>query len=103
MAIIDFLYCGEANIFQENLDSFLAIAEELKLKGLMGNNDEEKKEVESNEKLGLKRSMPAYKMEPKTPSRGRSFITNVTDPNNEESFAENKTLATLPSPINSLS
>ena len=33
-AIIDFLYCGEANVFQENLDSFLAIAEELQLKGL---------------------------------------------------------------------
>ena len=103
VAIIDFLYCGEANVFQENLDSFLAIAEELKLKGLMGNNDEEKKKEESNEKLGLKRSMPAYKMEPKTPSRGRSFITNVTDPNNEESFAENKTLAILSSPTNTLS
>ena len=35
-AIVDFLYCGEANIYQENLDSFLAIAEELQLKGLMG-------------------------------------------------------------------
>ena len=36
VAIVDFLYCGEANVFQENLDSFLAIAEELQLKGLMG-------------------------------------------------------------------
>ena len=36
VAIIDFLYCGEANVYQENLDSFLAIAEELQLKGLMG-------------------------------------------------------------------
>ena len=43
-AIIDFLYCGEANVFQENLDSFLAIAEELKLKGLMGNTEEAKPE-----------------------------------------------------------
>ena len=34
MAILDFLYFGEANVDQENLDSFLAIAEELKLKGL---------------------------------------------------------------------
>ena len=41
-AIIDFLYCGEANVFQENLDSFLAIAEELQLKGLMRQrNDKE--------------------------------------------------------------
>ena len=37
LAIIDFLYFGEANVTQENLDSFLAIAEELQLKGLMGN------------------------------------------------------------------
>ena len=34
LAILDFLYFGEANIFQDNLDSFLALAEELKLKGL---------------------------------------------------------------------
>ena len=39
VAIVDFLYCGEANVYQENLDSFLAIAEELKLKGLMGSSD----------------------------------------------------------------
>merc|ERR1712129_184660 len=32
VAIIDFLYFGEANIYQENLDSFLAVAEELQLK-----------------------------------------------------------------------
>ena len=35
VAVVDFLYLGEANIFQENLDSFLAIANELQLKGLM--------------------------------------------------------------------
>ena len=36
LAILDFLYFGEASVFQENLDSFLALAEELKLKGLTG-------------------------------------------------------------------
>ena len=36
LAIVDFLYHGEANVYQENLDSFLALAEELQLKGLMG-------------------------------------------------------------------
>ena len=40
LAIVDFLYRGEANIYQDNLDSFLAIAEELQLKGLMGKTDE---------------------------------------------------------------
>merc|ERR1719319_387578 len=41
VAMIDFLYFGEANIYQENLDSFLAVAEELQLKGLMGSGAEE--------------------------------------------------------------
>ena len=41
VAIVDFLYYGEANIFQEDLDSFLSIAEELQLKGLKGSNTEE--------------------------------------------------------------
>ena len=40
VAIVDFLYCGEANICQENLESFLAIAGELQLEGLMGKPDE---------------------------------------------------------------
>ena len=40
LAIVDFLYRGEANIFQESLDSFLALAEELQLRGLMGKTDE---------------------------------------------------------------
>ena len=41
VAILDFLYHGEANIYQENLDSFLVIAEELKLKGLTGSENDE--------------------------------------------------------------
>ena len=40
LAILDFLYRGEANVYQEDLDSFLAIADELQLKGLMGKINE---------------------------------------------------------------
>ena len=36
MAILDFIYFGEAKVYQEKLDSFIALAEELKLKGLTG-------------------------------------------------------------------
>ena len=32
--ILDFLYFGEANVYRKDLDCFLAIAEEIKLKGL---------------------------------------------------------------------
>ena len=38
MAMIDFLYFGEVNIYQENIDSFLAMADDLQLKGLQGNS-----------------------------------------------------------------
>ena len=40
-AVVDFIYLGEAKIQQENLESFLAVAEELQLKGLAGLNAEE--------------------------------------------------------------
>ena len=45
MGIVDFIYNGEANIYQEDLDQFLALAEELQLKGLTGNSQEEPKKV----------------------------------------------------------
>ena len=35
--LIDFLYFGEASIYQENLDSFLATVKELKVRGLSEN------------------------------------------------------------------
>ena len=46
-ALVDFVYNGEAEVFQEDLDSFLALAEEVKLKGLTGNEPVE--EIESQE------------------------------------------------------
>merc|ERR1712204_150405 len=46
VAMIDFLYFGEAKVNQENLDSFLAVAEEFQLKGLMGSGaKKEAKEI----------------------------------------------------------
>ena len=53
LAILDFLYFGEANVYQENLDSFLAIADELKLKGLNGQTSSdlfEEQEISANPK-----------------------------------------------------
>ena len=52
VSILDFLYHGEANIFQESLDAFLRIADELKLKGLTGkeNRHEDEEEKNSQEK-----------------------------------------------------
>ena len=51
MAILDFLYYGEANVYQENLDSFLAIAEELRLKGPTANDDVSKDQTKEPPKV----------------------------------------------------
>ena len=48
--IVDFLYRGEVNVFQENLDSFLAVAEELQLKGLIGKMDEQVEDFNVDDK-----------------------------------------------------
>ena len=56
LAIVDFLYFGEANVYQEYLDSFLAIAEELQLKGLTRN---------PNSKVSTKTELSAQEKENK--------------------------------------
>ena len=59
LAIVDFLYHGEANVCQENLDSFLVISEELQLKGLMKN-------LSSDEPSKTKTETPFQKKENRT-------------------------------------
>jgi len=44
-ALVDFLYHGEANVFQNNLDSFLSLAEELQIEGMMGLDTETQAKV----------------------------------------------------------
>ena len=39
-SILDYMYNGEVQIFQEELDRFLTIAQRFKLEGLMGNSNE---------------------------------------------------------------
>ena len=56
MAMVDFFYHGEANVYQENLDSFLVLAEDLQLKGLTGKQTE--KEAEVSTKPTKQKSQP---------------------------------------------
>ena len=63
VAILDFLYFGKANVYQENLDSFLAIAEELKLKRLSGqisNDVVKERESQSNKAKEVLRKSTAH-------------------------------------------
>jgi len=79
VAIIDFLYYGETNVYQENIDSFLVIAEELKLKGLTGNESIEDVEV------------PTYKPPDKINNRKKSIVPKESKPKQEP--IETKTAA----------
>ena len=70
LAIVDFLYRGEANVFQENLDSFLAVAEELQLKGLVAKRDENVQEFvkfEEDDKFVPPTILPTFHANAKFP------------------------------------
>ena len=89
LAIVDFIYCGEANVIQENLDSFFAIAEELQLKGLMGQGVGDLYSATQKEKR-LPRTEPTIKREStNSPSAGFE-TTNENDqmPQNEQDLDE---------------
>ena len=67
MAIVDFLYRGEANVLQNNLDSFLALAEELRLKGLTGGAEAESvpiKEIPQTKRVPPKKEIYEKDEEP---------------------------------------
>ena len=53
-SVVDFMYHGEVNIFQEDLDDFLSVAEELQLKGLTGNETENKNDAKVVEEWKLR-------------------------------------------------
>ena len=90
IAIVDFLYRGEANVFQDSLDSFLAIAEELQLKGLMGKTDEKGEDFEADEKYLPSTASPSINTDLKTP---KTSFKRQAPSNKIQNPAENGTLA----------
>ena len=88
LAIVDFLYRGEANVYQESLDGFLAVAEELQLEGLVGQTDKETME-ETNYKPETKRDLQTFDDEL---FRSRSTIAHHTE-KKMGNHSQNKTLA----------
>ena len=71
VAMVDFLYYGEANVNQESLDTFLGLAEELKLRGLTSSSTE----LYSEEEFSHKTSAPEENNKEK-----KTFVK--TTPNN---------------------
>ena len=59
-SLIDFMYHGVADIYQDDLDLFLAKAEELKLKGLTGGEEDKQKHVK--QESGKNHKEPRYQI-----------------------------------------
>ena len=77
VSILDFLYFGEANVYQENLDSFLAIAEEIKLEGLAGKTASDVVEQQDNcaDPQLIYNTREIFK----TPTTNSTYVQNIHD------------------------
>ena len=78
LAIINILYFGEANAFQENLDTFLVLAEEQRPKGLTGSGNSGKgkeppKNKENFETAPIKRE-----------NAKQNPVPSISDPNKQK-------------------
>ena len=85
VAIVDFIYSGETNIYEDDLDEFLALAEELQLKGLAGYKDLTK---DSEKKIDSKSN---NQRPPKIKQESSYEFTNL-----KESFATESLVSPVP-------
>ena len=89
VAIVDFLYFGEANVSQDSLDVFLGLAEELRLKGLTGSFTED-----NTETLKTKASEQETKFERRNPvDRTISYVPTPLNEYNHKTKAEHSSTA----------
>merc|ERR1719319_1988146 len=88
VAMVDFLYFGEANVYQEHLDSFLAVAEELQLKGLT--NDKHTEEETSVPIITKTKQRVLPKVETKTHYKHHESTEYTMEPSNTESDQTSK-------------
>ena len=92
MSIVDFIYLGEANIFQEDLDGFLALAEEFQLKGLTGSQNET---IEEKDEQTKKSRIPKLKTTYFIPEPQASATENTEHNLDEPLEKENKSLVPI--------
>jgi len=85
VAIVDFLYYGEVQVNQNNLDDFLAIAEDFKLKGLSGKEEAKKESQIKTTDIKVEESMDQFynpvsqKKEPSVKDFDEKFVENNID------------------------
>ena len=85
-SVLDFMYNGEANVAKEELNSFLALAEELKVRGLTENQSSTKSESSSSAPLA--ESAAPCRLDEQSPIR-RPPPTSVLKPKRLSTPLEN--------------
>jgi len=89
-SVLNFMYHGEVNVAQEELNSFLAVAEELRVKGLTQNNQSAAtNRIKENYSAPRSPSAPKVRPPPERdpippPKRPRPTITTPTFPVSQE-------------------
>lgn len=72
LSILDFIYCGVANVFEVNLEEFLTLAEDLKLKSLTENELRNNDSMKSNV-LKIEKFKTYFEDEPRMSKLSRKF------------------------------
>ena len=92
-AIIDFLYVGEANVYQEHLENFLSFAEDLQLKGLTKSTSPDKSKDPLGGQITAHRQIK--------PVAATVMCEEVfSDENNRKHFGESDNTIALPASYN---
>ena len=87
-AMVDFFYRGEANVFEENLEFFLALAAELQLKGLEENQRDENTEPIPTETIKEEKlPKPSKRVKPKQREVVINEDSTFVEPSNETVIA----------------
>ena len=95
-AVVDFIYHGEVNIAQEDLAHFLAIAEDLELKGLRGKQGGEiikipEPQIEEQGALNKKESLPLGTTKETEYHPDDDVLPIYNEPTQNNSFAKHNT------------
>ncbi|XP_023320020.1 protein tramtrack, beta isoform isoform X32 [Eurytemora carolleeae] len=69
LSVLNFMYMGEVNVAQEELNSFLAVAEDLRVKGLTQNNAESGDKTKAESKSNSNRNREPPEREPGPPPK----------------------------------
>lgn len=97
ISVLNFMYHGEVNVSQDELNSFLAVAEELSVKGLTQNDNEKPKPTVKNEPsdLGKRPSSHSSSIPPVKKPRV-SAPPSTSGDNSKQSFDEDDIQEIMP-------